>query len=120
MNALANLAARSVISVAVNVAAKVVGGGKAKGGIRTHADGGIATRAIPLDIVGEAGAEAIVPLTNKRYAQPFVDMISEGIAGTLPRGGDTYIIGDLSYLPGSEVSRHVEAIFDEARRKVRM
>lgn len=120
VNALANLAARSVISVAVDVAAKVVGGGKAKGGIRTHADGGIATRAIPLDIVGEAGAEAIVPLTNKRYAQPFVDMISEGIAGTLPRGGDTYIIGDLSYLPGSVVSRHVEAIFDEARRKVRM
>lgn len=61
----------------------------AAGGIRTHADGGvmrsmlsepvIATRAVPLDIVGEAGAEAIVPLTNERYSRPFVDMIAEGV-----------------------------------------
>lgn len=60
----------------------------ARGGIRTHADGGvrmhavgaIATKAVPLDIVGEAGAEAIVPLTNRRYSQPFADIIAEGVA----------------------------------------
>lgn len=53
----------------------------AAGGIRYHADGAfIATRAMPLDIVGEAGAEAIVPLTNRRYSQPFVDLISDGVA----------------------------------------
>ena len=52
----------------------------AAGGIRPHADGGvIATKAVPLDIVGEDGAEAIVPLTNRRYSQPFVDLIAEGV-----------------------------------------
>lgn len=52
----------------------------AAGGIRAHASGAvIATRAVPLDIVGEDGAEAIVPLTNRRYSQPFVDLIAEGV-----------------------------------------
>lgn len=51
----------------------------AEGGYRMHAGGAIATRAVPLDIVGEDGAEAIVPLTNKRYSQPFVDLIAEGV-----------------------------------------
>ena len=65
--------------------------GYAAGGIRTHADGGIRYHAggsivsaprygYPLDLVGEAGAEAIVPLTNKRYAMPFVSMISDDVA----------------------------------------
>lgn len=63
----------------------------AAGGIRLHADGGIvpryhasgghiATKAVPLDIVGEAGAEAIVPLTNRKYSQPFVDLLADGIS----------------------------------------
>ncbi len=52
----------------------------AAGGVRYHADGAfIATRAMPLDIVGEAGAEAIVPLTNKQYSQPFVDLLADGV-----------------------------------------
>lgn len=61
----------------------------AKGGIRPHADGGIvpryhaggaiATRAVPLDIVGEDGAEAIVPLTNRRYSEPFAEIIAEQV-----------------------------------------
>lgn len=62
----------------------------AAGGIRLHADGGIvpryhasgghiATKAVPLDIVGEAGAEAIVPLTNRKYSQPFVDLLADDI-----------------------------------------
>lgn len=71
--------------------------GHAAGGIRTHADGGIVSRyhargsvivnrpgsGVSLDyvndIVGEDGAEAIVPLTNRRYSQPFVDLIADGI-----------------------------------------
>ena len=68
--------------------------GNAKGGIRLHADGGvvvpryhadgaIARRAVPLDIVGEDGAEAIVPLTNRRYSQPFADIIAEGFVKRL-------------------------------------
>lgn len=61
----------------------------AEGGIRPHADGGIvpryhaggaiATKAVPLDIVGEAGAEAIVPLTNRRYSEPFAEIIAEQV-----------------------------------------
>ena len=57
--------------------------GNAQGGIRTHADGAIVNnpgRGIPLDIVGEAGAEAIVPLTNTKYAMPFVKMIATEVA----------------------------------------
>lgn len=63
--------------------------GNASGGIRLnaaggyrpryHADGMIAKRAVPLDIVGEDGAEAIVPLTNRRYSQPFIDLLADGI-----------------------------------------
>ena len=64
----------------------------AAGGYRLHADGAIATRAVPLDIVGEAGAEAIVPLTNRKYAQPFIDMLSEGIAKTSASPSITYNI----------------------------
>lgn len=67
----------------------------AAGGYRTHADGAIATRAVPLDIVGEDGAEAIVPLTNRRYSQPFADLIAEGV-GNRVRGGSTYNV----YLDG--------------------
>ena len=62
----------------------------AAGGIRTHAAGGVMMRyhangaianrpgaGVPLDIVGEAGAEAIVPLTNRRYSRPFARTIAE-------------------------------------------
>ena len=63
----------------------------AAGGIRAHADGAvIATSAVPLDIVGEDGAEAIVPLTNRRYSQPFVDLIAEGVAEKAGKAG-TYV-----------------------------
>ena len=55
----------------------------AAGGVRYHADGAIATKAAPLDIVGEAGAEAIVPLTNRRYSQPFADIIAESVTNRL-------------------------------------
>ena len=54
----------------------------AAGGVmmRYHADGAIANRpgaGVPLDIVGEAGAEAIVPLTNRKYSRPFARTIAE-------------------------------------------
>ena len=77
-------------------------GGRAAGGIRTHAEGGIAAYAnryhaggsivnvpvtgYPLDLVGEAGAEAIVPLTNRRYSQPFVDLIADGVSRRMGAG----------------------------------
>lgn len=49
----------------------------ASGGVRMHAGGAIVRRAVPLDIVGEDGAEAIVPLTNKRYVRPFAQTVAE-------------------------------------------
>ncbi|MEY8436155.1 phage tail tape measure protein [Atopobiaceae bacterium 24-176] len=52
----------------------------ADGGIRRHASGAIARYSAPLDVVGEAGAEAIVPLSNRIYAMPFVRMIAEETA----------------------------------------
>lgn len=85
-----------VVNNIVNWFENVIGdnghGMHATGGIKTHADGGvrmhaeggaIATRAMPLDIVGEDGAEAIVPLTNRKYSQPFADIIAEGVAEKL-------------------------------------
>lgn len=64
--------------------------GNAAGGICTHAAGGVMMRyhangaianrpgaGVPLDIVGEAGAEAIVPLTNRKYSRPFARTIAE-------------------------------------------
>lgn len=49
----------------------------AAGGYRLHAAGAIATKPTVLDIVGEKGGEAIVPLTNKRYSRPFARTIAE-------------------------------------------
>lgn len=52
----------------------------ATGGIRYHAQGMIFDRPTWLgdrDIVGEAGAEAIIPLTNKRYVSPFAGAVAE-------------------------------------------
>ena len=58
----------------------------AAGGIRYHADGMIATMPTwlgPRDIVGEAGAEAIIPLTNKRYVAPFAGTVAEEMLSKL-------------------------------------
>lgn len=71
-------------NVLVNLIKQNAAGGiraNAAGGLRMHADGAIVNRATPLDIVGEDGAEAIIPLTNKRYVKPFADAVAEGILG---------------------------------------
>lgn len=55
----------------------------ATGGIIKHADGFIANRAIllnPNHMVGEAGAEAIIPLTNERYVRPFARAVANEVA----------------------------------------
>ena len=63
---------------------------RASGGIRYHAGGAIVNNpgpGVPLDIVGEDGAEAIIPLTNKRYVTPFAKTVAEqmGEAGGWPQ-----------------------------------
>lgn len=69
-----------------------VPGVMATGGVIPHADGFIATGPTMIGgnhLIGEAGAEAyfglggssyVVPLTNRRYSQPFVDLVAEGVA----------------------------------------
>lgn len=60
--------------------------GHADGGVIPHADGFIANNpgaGVPIHVVGEAGAEAVIPLTNRRYSQPFVDLIADGVHGRL-------------------------------------
>lgn len=87
VSAIGNLAGKTITNVIKTIKKTVTE--RATGGIRTHADGGMVRyhanggsivnvpgTGYPLDMVGEAGAEAIVPLTNKRYAMPFVKMIA--------------------------------------------
>lgn len=103
---------------------------KATGGIRTHADGGMVRyhanggsivnvpgTGYPLDMVGEDGAEAIVPLTNKRYAMPFVKMIAGEIGKQ--SGGHTTINNYTLTIDGVRANGSqrainlMEALFDE-------
>jgi hypothetical protein len=83
------------------------GGAYAAGGIRPHADGGIryhasggsiVTKATPLDIVGEAGAEAIIPLTNRQYVTPFAATVAEQMIDTIKQLNGSQSSGDTYYL----------------------
>lgn len=104
--------------------------GKATGGIRTHADGGMVRyhanggsivnvpgTGYPLDMVGEDGAEAIVPLTNKRYAMPFVKMIAGEIGkqsiGHTTINNYTLTIDGVRANGSQRAISLVEALFDE-------
>lgn len=87
VRAIGNLVGKTITNTVNNVVHTVTGNAKggfrphASGGFvpRYHANGGIATKAVPLDIVGEDGAEAIVPLTNERYAKPFAQIIAREV-----------------------------------------
>ena len=97
---------------------------RAAGGFRYHAGGAIVdapVKGYPLDLVGEDGAEAIVPLTNRKYAQPFIDMLAEGVKEQGAAGVvNNYTIGSLSVPEGSALARAMEGVFAEARRYQRM
>ena len=88
LNKLSTLAGTAWTAVVHTVA------GHASGGVRRHASGAIYTRPTyisPNDIIGEAGAEYydgthIVPLTNRRYSQPFANIIADEVAGKMGRG----------------------------------
>lgn len=104
----------------------------AAGGIRPHADGGIRYHAggsivnrpgagVPLDIVGEDGAEAIIPLTNKRYSEPFARTLAEQMQKVGRQQVTTNIrIDGITYDDGSNVAeamqRLVRALRIERRR----
>lgn len=103
LGALANGAWTAVIHTVTGNAA---GGVRldAAGGVRAHADGAIytgPTMVTPRDLIGEAGAEYydgthIVPLTNRRYSQPFADVIAEGVAGRIGGGGGRTVIQNVT------------------------
>ena len=43
------------------------------------------------DLVGEAGAEAIIPLTNRRYTAPFAHTVAEELAGIIGGQQPAYV-----------------------------
>lgn len=96
------------------------GGAFASGAIiQKHADGFIANRPgrgvdITRHIAGEAGAEAIIPLTNKRYVRPFAETVAELIDvsnGGVTVTGNTFIVRS-----DRDISAIGRAINDEAER----
>ena len=103
----------------------------AQGGIRLHADGGfvprfhaggaIATKAVPLDVVGEAGAEAIVPLTNEKYSKPFAKTLARQMDGGGKFGNVYNIYLDGKLLEADQaVKDAVAALVGSAKRQTRM
>lgn len=99
---------------------------RAAGGIRYHADGMILNRPTWIgnrDVAGEAGAEAIIPLTNRRYVQPFADTVADGMMSKLGQMAGTtnnYVINGLTVAPDSALAKAMDATFDEAKRLSRM
>jgi TP901 family phage tail tape measure protein len=118
--------------------------GNASGGVvRKHADGFIAngpTFIGPNDVIGEAGAEAftrvagndyIIPLTNRQYSQPFIDLLADGVANRMSRQqGGTYTsqvinnnyslsIGGISQPVSSNAMEAIRMLFNEYRSTVR-
>lgn len=106
--------------------------GNAAGGIRPHAAGGVMMRyhangaianrpgaGVPLDIVGEAGAEAIVPLTNRKYSRPFARTIAEQMkqvsGGVSSQVVNNYTLNiDGSSIRGNDRARElIEALVSE-------
>lgn len=106
---------------------------KADGGVIFHGSGGfIADRpgagvGIGADrngvnhFVGEAGAEAVVPLTNRRYAAPFADLIAELVAGRQAPAAPQYnlYVDGASLAADKAASRAIEDLARVISRKAR-
>lgn len=99
-------------------------GGHAEGAIiyQKHADGFIANRPgagvdITKHIAGEAGAEAVIPLTNRRYVAPFAQTVADFInedRGGVTITGNTFIVRN-----DSDITAIGRAINQETERKRR-
>lgn len=93
--------ATMTVSLSLNNAA----GGISLTPIRRHADGGITARPTLTNVgmVGEAGAEAIIPLTNRRYVRPF----AQAVASEMGPGGSSSVtniyIDGVQALPDSRI-----------------
>lgn len=96
----------------------VTKGYMASGGIiqHKHAAGFIADSPtiISQHIVGEAGAEAVIPLTNRRYVAPFAravaDYVNQPIGGGVTVTGNTFIVRRESDIPaiGRAINQQAE------------
>lgn len=118
-NAIGNLFSKNL-----NISANGLRATHASGGIAMHARGGIATRAtdITRHIAGEAGAEAIVPLTNRHYVTPFAQVVAKETVAAMRGGrsaqpaGNTYVLninGAQIQSSSPRVMEAVEVIFNE-------
>lgn len=118
-NAIGNLFNKNL-----NISANGLRTKHASGGIALHAAGGIATRAtdITRHIAGEAGAEAIVPLTNRHYVTPFAQVVAQETVAAMRGGrsaqpaGNTYVLninGTQIQSSSPRVMEAVEVIFNE-------
>lgn len=120
-------AIRTLASKTVNVAISglkgILSSGGAWGGITPtyHAAGGVRVASrwgegVPLDVVGERGPEAIVPLTS-RYGSDFARMMGQEASKYL--GGPTYIlqIGDIQYNTDKAMDEAIDHWFSVAARK---
>lgn len=85
-------------------------------GVSWFGKGGIAKDAT-LFGYGDSGAELLWP----SYA-PYLDKYADAIADHMEvgRGGDTYIIEKVEYLPDSQMARYTRGLFTEAKRIERM
>lgn len=90
---------------------------QARGGLRLHARGDIMvanryTDGVPLDIVGEAGPEAIVPLTS-HYGHEFARIMGQEAGKYIGGGGGVNIY--LTYNAGEDATALVNDIASELR-----
>lgn len=131
VSAIGNLVSRSVdvitntINNTINTVTNRAAGGirpHAAGGVRYHAGGAIVNNpgpGVPLDVVGEDGAEAIVPLTNRKYVAPFARTVAEEMGGV---GGWEQVVAWLESNLGPTIRKNAPTTTlteREARRYIR-
>lgn len=126
VGAVRNMASKTVDIVTNNITKNITKNekhGGAWGGItpRYHATGGVRVAdrygaGVPLDVVGERGPEAIVPLTS-HYGADFARMVGEEAAKYM--GGPTYIlqIGDIEYNTDAAMDAAIDHWFRVAARR---
>ncbi|WP_405736082.1 hypothetical protein [Bifidobacterium sp.] len=85
-------------------------------GVSWYGKGGIVDEATLVG-AGERGAELMWPSYGP-YLDKYASAIVEHMDGG--RGGDTYIIEKVEYLPDSEMARYTRGVFAEAKRLRRM
>jgi phage-related protein len=88
-----------------------------------HAKGGIFNRATLLggnNVVGEAGAEAVIPLQNRRYMAPFAQAIADNLNGSLTGGNVEnhfhFTQGAFVVREEADIDKIAQALYDKQKR----